>query len=82
MPLYQEREAGSGWLDPGSSASPLLLNCRGMIYEREPSLVNWLGAMAITLCILSWWNEQSVPATLLWIAECLKGIFASQAVAT
>ena len=70
MSQHSDQEARTGWFR--SAGNQLRMN---LWYESEPALTSWLGALAITLCVLSWWNEQTVPATVMWIASCVRGLF-------
>lgn len=70
---YDEHEVGAGWVNPGSLGNRLKLGVR-LLCGRDSGSVAWLGAIALALVILSWWNDMSVRQVLGWLARCVRDL--------
>lgn len=76
MSRYEEHEVGAGWIDPGNLGNRLRSGIRLLGGGRDAVAGGWVGAVAVTLCLVSWWNDQSVPEILRWIVGCIRQLLA------
>ncbi len=68
---YQRHQVGAGWVDPGRLGSRLQTGLH-LLAGRPSDGVGWLGAISLSLVILSWWNDMSVREVFTWLADCTR----------
>ena len=71
---YDDHEVGAGWVDPGALGDSLKSGLRLLWGPRSNGGPGWLGPIAMTLVVLSCWNDMSVPDIFAWLMRCVLSI--------
>lgn len=62
---YQGYEVGAGWVDPRRLADRLTGVLRA--WRTPDRKVGWLGPLAISLLIVSWWTRLPTDQVIVWL---------------
>lgn len=72
---YEDYEVGAGWVDPRNLASRLKSRVRLLCDRQGNGAGSWIGAIALSLVVLSWWNEMSVQEVFAWLGKSILQLF-------